>query len=64
MNGSTNRRYDKRGVGKFGVVVGIGGIHCPCCTLGKPKESRILWNRLDRRRSRRELAKEIRNESV
>lgn len=34
---------------KLGAVVGIGGIHCYCCTSGKPSKSKRLWNRITRR---------------
>ena len=47
------RRIDKRSEGKLKRVVGIGGIHCTCCTLGPKNVTKRFWNRLDRRRQNR-----------
>lgn len=57
-----SRRGDKKGVGKFAKMLGIGGIGCPCCTLGPKQVTKYYWNRTDRRRVARDLAKTVKDE--
>ncbi len=56
------RRNDKKATGKLARIVGIGGIHCNCCTVGPPAVTKRLWNRLDRRRWNRQMIEEVLDE--
>ena len=55
------RRLDKRGTGKLVVLIGIGGINCPCCTLGPKPVTKKYWNRLCRAAAKRELLAELKD---
>jgi hypothetical protein len=33
-------------------IVGIGGMKCYCCTCGKPKKSKKLISRIERRKNK------------
>ncbi len=45
--------------GKLMRVVGIGGISCPCCTLGPKAITKHFWNKIQRQFFKRELNKEL-----
>lgn len=50
-----NRRNYYKPTGKLRVLVGIGGIHCYCCTIGRKKITKQVWNRMSRRKLKQEL---------
>ena len=57
-------RQFHKSTGKLMHVVGIGGINCPCCTLGPKPITKRLWNNIQRRIFQRNLAAEIAFENI
>lgn len=57
-------RQFHKSTGKLMRVVGIGGINCPCCTLGPKSVSKHFWNKIQRKIFKREVAAEISFEDI